>query len=173
MGTCVYCGSESDEMHKDHLIPQSRGGSDEIENCISACAECNMNKSDKTPSEWRSTGLPDWVYEKERTLSQKYKMTSRKSRGGKQVRDVDLGLVGNFFHSWQTIEGNSQPDIKWQGMVLFEVKKGELYMVQLFSWAHGEPYSRELVKVDDMIGWSFYSDAEEMEEGYQSYKRSK
>ena len=78
---CVYCGETAEEMHKDHLIPQSRGGSDLPENCVLACNACNMDKSDMTPSEWRPEGLPKSVYERERKLVKKYKMKSRKSRG--------------------------------------------------------------------------------------------
>jgi len=46
--TCQYCGRSSPdvELHIDHKIPVSMGGSDDIENLITACAECNIGKSD-------------------------------------------------------------------------------------------------------------------------------
>lgn len=45
--TCVYCGSRpgSDRLHVDHLVPVSKGGSDNIENLCCACETCNLRKS--------------------------------------------------------------------------------------------------------------------------------
>jgi hypothetical protein len=77
IGTCVYCLIENVEIHKDHLIPRVRGGSDEIENCVTACEKCNLSKATMTPSEWRTIGLASWIYEKERFLSVKYRMKAR------------------------------------------------------------------------------------------------
>lgn len=48
---CVYCGSI--EVHSlDHLIPKSRGGSDEDENLMPACDICNKAKGEMTGSEF-------------------------------------------------------------------------------------------------------------------------
>lgn len=41
--TCYMCGGEANEV--DHLIPRSRGGSDERENLAAACKRCNNLKS--------------------------------------------------------------------------------------------------------------------------------
>lgn len=46
---CVYCGrsaADDTELHVDHVHPTSRGGTDEIDNLVTACAECNLGKSD-------------------------------------------------------------------------------------------------------------------------------
>ena len=45
--TCVYCGSRpgSDRLHVDHLVPVSKGGSNENENLCCACETCNLRKS--------------------------------------------------------------------------------------------------------------------------------
>lgn len=52
--TCVYCGRTvyGNNLHLDHVIPWSRGGSDEADNLVVACAKCNLEKGDKTPREW-------------------------------------------------------------------------------------------------------------------------
>ena len=39
---------------KDHLIPQSRGGSDEPDNLVWACKSCNSQKATKTVEEYRA-----------------------------------------------------------------------------------------------------------------------
>lgn len=103
---CVYCGSTTEPMHKDHLIPQSRGGSDEVENCVLACAACNINKTDKTPSEWQPEGLPTWVYEKERVLSTKYRMTPRNKRG-RQIPPAGRAQAGVSKRSREYLPGMS------------------------------------------------------------------
>lgn len=52
---CVYCGAPIDiaSGHADHVMPRSRGGSDEIDNLAAACGPCNLDKGAKTPGEWR------------------------------------------------------------------------------------------------------------------------
>ena len=46
---CAYCGkvvSEA-ELEVDHIMPRSKGGSNEETNLITACFECNRGKRDK------------------------------------------------------------------------------------------------------------------------------
>lgn len=47
---CVYCGSRKD-LTIDHIMPESRGGSDDISNLIIACRSCNGRKESYTPEE--------------------------------------------------------------------------------------------------------------------------
>lgn len=44
--TCQYCGKRTPEviLEIDHVIPKSKGGSDEPENLITSCFECNRGK---------------------------------------------------------------------------------------------------------------------------------
>ena len=48
---CAYCG-EAKPLERDHKIPLSRGGSDNIENIIPACRSCNASKNAKTAEEY-------------------------------------------------------------------------------------------------------------------------
>lgn len=48
---CVYCGSE-DDLTIDHDVPQSRGGSDDIDNLVTCCRACNASKRDLTKEEF-------------------------------------------------------------------------------------------------------------------------
>lgn len=45
---CRYCGADAVQavLHVDHVIPSSRGGTDDPQNLITACAACNGGKSD-------------------------------------------------------------------------------------------------------------------------------
>jgi hypothetical protein len=49
--TCAYCGAPAWTM--DHVIPRSRGGSDDASNLVPACKKCNSSKGARTPEEWR------------------------------------------------------------------------------------------------------------------------
>jgi 5-methylcytosine-specific restriction endonuclease McrA len=56
--TCQYCGKDertlkgrSNKLTRDHVLPQSRGGLNTWENCVTACSECNTRKDNRTPKE--------------------------------------------------------------------------------------------------------------------------
>lgn len=56
-GHCWHCGRELHpfrDFHMDHLVPFSRGGSDDIENLVPSCDTCNLSKGGKRIEEWRS-----------------------------------------------------------------------------------------------------------------------
>lgn len=44
--TCQYCGKSGCELEVDHVIAQSRGGTDDDGNLKTACFDCNRGKSD-------------------------------------------------------------------------------------------------------------------------------
>jgi 5-methylcytosine-specific restriction endonuclease McrA len=50
---CVYCGYSNIKMLTlDHVIPQSKGGKDSWDNLVTACRQCNGEKSDLTLEEY-------------------------------------------------------------------------------------------------------------------------
>ena len=47
--TCRECGASKSDgvvLHVDHIVPVSKGGSDELDNLQTLCSDCNLNKSD-------------------------------------------------------------------------------------------------------------------------------
>jgi hypothetical protein len=52
---CAYCGTTAGQIVVDHILPQSRGGTDRWSNLVLACASCNARKGDRTPEE---AGMP-------------------------------------------------------------------------------------------------------------------
>lgn len=44
--SCQYCGSKQ-ELTIDHVVPRSRGGKSNFENCVTACRPCNNSKGNK------------------------------------------------------------------------------------------------------------------------------
>jgi hypothetical protein len=72
---CFYC-EQSPYRDRDHIVPKSRGGSDEDWNRIHACKKCNSGKNDRLPSEWyasRGVRMPKRVAELERTALEAHK----------------------------------------------------------------------------------------------------
>ena len=49
--SCQYCGYTGPKLSIDHVIPRSRGGSDNWENVTTACLTCNVLKGSRTPEE--------------------------------------------------------------------------------------------------------------------------
>lgn len=56
---CVYCGAtpEATSLHIDHLLPVNAGGGNEVDNLVTACADCNLGKRDSIVSEMIDRGL--------------------------------------------------------------------------------------------------------------------
>ncbi len=54
---CQYCGRSGAELRpresltRDHVIPLSRGGTNEWTNVVTACSPCNTRKSNRLPAE--------------------------------------------------------------------------------------------------------------------------
>ncbi len=48
---CVYCGAQTGALTLDHVIPRSRGGKTDFDNCVACCKICNDRKGAKTPKE--------------------------------------------------------------------------------------------------------------------------
>ena len=46
---CAYCGkvAAETELEVDHIMPRSKGGSDEETNLVTACFQCNRGKRDR------------------------------------------------------------------------------------------------------------------------------
>jgi hypothetical protein len=44
---CVYCGRTPPEviLEVDHILPKSKNGSDDINNLVTSCSDCNRGKS--------------------------------------------------------------------------------------------------------------------------------
>ena len=49
---CAYCGGTSGPFDCDHVVPLSRGGTNDPNNLVIACRPCNNSKRDLLLSEW-------------------------------------------------------------------------------------------------------------------------
>lgn len=48
--TCFYCGNYGNTV--DHIVPKSKGGKSNEENCVCCCADCNHLKNDLSAEEF-------------------------------------------------------------------------------------------------------------------------
>ena len=48
--SCIYCGRPSESI--DHILPRSKGGLSNTENCVPACLSCNGDKSNSEAFYW-------------------------------------------------------------------------------------------------------------------------
>lgn len=44
--TCQYCGRSGVELEVDHIQPVANGGTNDLDNLITACKDCNRGKRD-------------------------------------------------------------------------------------------------------------------------------
>ena len=49
---CAYCGIQNTPLEIEHIIPQSRGGTDRVSNLTLACHACNQRKGNLTAEEF-------------------------------------------------------------------------------------------------------------------------
>lgn len=54
--TCKYCAKIGGILEVDHVVPLSRGGTNDIENLATSCRNCNRRKRDMTAEEFIKRG---------------------------------------------------------------------------------------------------------------------
>jgi hypothetical protein len=80
-------------------------------------------------------------------------------------REFELdSLVGSFFHS--------DRERGWQGCVVAEPAPG-IYLLETFDWLVGASYVQVLIRIEDMLEWTFYDDARWLSNHYQNYLERK
>lgn len=97
---CGYCGKVGEPLVRDHVVPRSRGGSDNAVNIVMACAACNSSKSDKTPTEWLGDRVPAHIAEIEskvdRALKARFKRRDKKIGQKEFAFSLDDGKLGEI-----------------------------------------------------------------------------
>lgn len=85
-GHCAYCGCELEykDMQVDHIVAVGRGGSNDIDNLLPSCRQCNYDKHKKTIEGFRKRISKELYKSLERVfvykLAKKYKLIEEKPR---------------------------------------------------------------------------------------------
>jgi hypothetical protein len=55
--TCQLCGAKAPdvELHIDHIVPLSKGGTTTLDNLQVLCADCNLGKGNSDDTDWRAS----------------------------------------------------------------------------------------------------------------------
>lgn len=56
---CVYCGTRTERLAIEHIVPKVRGGADDLTNLTLACRQCNSRKGVKTAAEFGHPQIHD------------------------------------------------------------------------------------------------------------------
>jgi len=101
---CQYCGGAPPNilLEVDHINPVSKGGTDEIDNLVTSCFDCNRGKSDR-----ELTSLPQTTIEKTQQLIEKeeqyaeYKkiLAKIKKRQQDEIDQIDA-IYNSYFEDW-------------------------------------------------------------------------
>lgn len=51
-GGCAYCGTTTDDVQRDCVLPISRGGRYTLDNVVPACRSCNASKCNAEVTGW-------------------------------------------------------------------------------------------------------------------------
>ena len=49
---CQYCGTRKGRIEIDHVVPQSKNGSDRVSNLVTSCRRCNQKKDNRSLAEF-------------------------------------------------------------------------------------------------------------------------
>lgn len=99
--TCQYCGRQAPDvvLHVDHIIPVSKGGTNDLANLISACQDCNLGKGARPLSDLSAAER----MRRELTLQQErleqIRMIGLWQRDLLQARNAGLVEMQRFFES--------------------------------------------------------------------------
>lgn len=87
---CQYCGVkfEQRKLSLDHIIPESRGGLTNWENCVASCHPCNLIKDNRTPQEAKMHLIK----------------IPGKPKGFKQILKIKLGEIHNLWLRYLGLE---------------------------------------------------------------------
>jgi hypothetical protein len=115
--TCVYCGSMPPNitLEVDHIIPVSKGGSDDISNLACSCFDCNRGKSNKDLK-----SIPNILIENSNEKLEQYKQYIKWVKEKTKLENELVDLICDVYESYN--EGYI-PNEKFQNTIKEFIKK--------------------------------------------------
>ena len=84
---CCYCTTRKGKMTIDHIVPRSRGGPTNFENCVASCKPCNNKKGNRLP---REVGMYIKVKAYQPTISEFLRLKVKKLGINEILRDMGI-----------------------------------------------------------------------------------
>lgn len=94
-GVCSHCGKllDVETMTVDHVIPLSKGGTNELKNLVALCNDCNQSKNNYVVDPEDYFKHLDWVYLKDLIKSYEYYSENVKWVSKRQVFSEDMQCI--------------------------------------------------------------------------------
>lgn len=61
---CAYCGTKPIHLTIDHVVPRSQEGTNELNNLLPACRNCNESKGSRSLTNWYTNKNPRYTVER-------------------------------------------------------------------------------------------------------------
>lgn len=108
--TCQYCGRKPPDaaLNCDHILASSLGGSDELDNLITSCWDCNSGKSDK-PLERIAAPINFNIEEQTEKLEQIRAYADQLAKESEYWKECEEIVI----ERWCTLEGQPPDAQKW------------------------------------------------------------
>jgi hypothetical protein len=107
---CAYCGKRLTDLHWDHINPASKGGTNQIQNRVPSCKECNSQKGN---GPWR-----DFVRQKNSAMESAINKWINKSAIQRQPNDIHIialrGELDDHINSFKNFYKRAQKIISDQ-----------------------------------------------------------
>jgi 5-methylcytosine-specific restriction endonuclease McrA len=104
--TCRYCGRQSDivPLHIDHVMPVCQGGTNDPENLVTSCSDCNLGKGGRTipQSAPNETDRLRMAQEMQEQIA-----ASERAKASAQARRHRMEAMLDF---WEGETGGTRPD---------------------------------------------------------------
>lgn len=118
--SCRYCGRRSPEvvLEVDHVVPASKGGTDDEMNLVTSCWECNRGKSDVPLAEAMTGSEPHdkaiEILERERQLQEYNRvLEDERERREKQTWDLIRYWKSEQGYKKEKLETCNSSDYRW------------------------------------------------------------
>lgn len=113
---CVYCGrgGENLQLQIDHVIPVSAGGTNELNNLVTSCADCNQGKGKKKLTSLATTDSRKWQHIDQVLHAQQRELLSRHSAYLDEYLEVSLRFMRQTLHQLKLRRAELETAIQMQ-----------------------------------------------------------
>ncbi len=166
---CVYCGAQGCQFQIEHIIPKSRGGSNQVTNLTLACDACNVKKGNLTAAEF---GFPGVQSQARKPLKDAAHVSSVKTTVVQHLRDLfgadQVTITYGYETKYQRIQILDLPKSHTNDAVAIACAIGEViipsplvYQIRCISRGHYQLYNgkhseHKVWAPKKVKGWKLY-----------------